>query len=389
MSAPAPALRSTNKHMKKFLTIFTLLLFLFTFAPQAKAELTFKRSLWKGMSGSDVKALQESLSKIPGIYDGGSATGYFGASTDAAVKRLQLREGVVSTASEAAGYGMVGQKTLAKINEIMLRGSTAATSSQITYKPAATSTPAAATSTPAVATSTPAAPKVALPVADTTAPVRSFGSPSNTLPTGAAEIKISLMTNESARCYWSNLPNTPFGEMATSFSITGGLTHSFVIKNITYGDYAFFVKCRDQYVNTNTSDYPIIFSIERRYSGRDYDSPRVFMSSPTNGDSIAEGRVSLSAAAADNAGVAGVSFFLNKYDLNAEDTTTPFGIAVMLVPGSYSAFAVARDADGNRATSTPVAFTVTPKVKSATGWYQSSAAGVFYAFAQIFEWLFR
>ena len=368
--------------MKKFLTIFTLLLFLFTLAPHARAELTFKRSLWKGMSGSDVKALQESLSKIPGIYDAGT-TGYFGASTDTAVKQLQVREGVVSTMSEAAGYGTVGQKTLAKINEIVLRGSTAATSSQITSKPAATSTPI-------MASSTKAAPKAVLPVRDTAPPVRSFGSPSNTLPTGAAEIKISLMTNESARCYWSNLPNTPFGEMATSFSITGGLTHSFVIKNITYGDYAFFVKCRDQYVNTNTSDYPIIFSIERRYSGRDYDSPRVFMSSPTNGDSIAEGRVSLSAAAADNAGVAGVSFFLNTYDLNAEDTTPPFGIAVMLVPGSYSAFAVARDADGNRATSTPVAFTVTPKMDaSAVNLYQSSVAGVFYAFAQIFELLFR
>ena len=369
--------------MKKFLTIFTLLLFLFTLAPVARAELTFKRSLWRGMSGSDVKALQESLSKIPGIYDGGSATGYFGASTDTAVRRLQVREGVVSIMSEAAGYGIVGQKTLAKINEILLRGSTVATSSQIASKPAATSTPI-------MATSTKAAPKAVLPVRDTAPPVRSFGSPSNTLPTGAAEIKISLMTNESARCYWSNSPNTPFGEMATPFSTTGGLTHSFTARNVTMGDYAFFVKCRDQYVNTNTSDYPIIFSIERRYSGRDYDSPRVFMSSPTDGDSIAEGRISLSAAAADNAGVTGVNFFLNKYDLNAEDTTSPFGIAVMLVPGSYSTFAVARDADGNRATSTPVAFTVTPKAEaSAAIVRQSSAASVFYAFTQIFELLFR
>jgi len=368
--------------MKKFLTIFTLLLFLFSLAPQARAELTFKRSLWKGMSGQDVKALQESLRKIPGIYDGGSATGYFGVSTDAAVKRLQAREGVVSAMSEAAGYGMVGPKTLAKINEIVSRVSTA-TSSQITSKPAATSTPSAASSTPAAS-------KKALPVRDTAPPIRSWGSPSNTLPAGAAEIKISLMTNESARCYWSNSPHTPFSEMATSFSTTGGLTHSFIVRNAAVGDYAFFVKCRDQYANANISDYPIIFSIERRYSGRDYDAPRVFMSSPTNGDSIAEGRVNLSAAAADNAGVAGVSFFLNTYDLNAEDTTPPFGIAVMLVPGSYSAFAVARDADGNRATSTPVAFTVTPKVEaSAANLYQSSMASVFYAFAQFFELLFH
>src|SRR3989344_5674128 len=302
---------------------FALLLLLFGLAPQARAELTFKRSLWMGMSGQDVKALQESLRKIPGIYDGGSATGYFGASTDAAFKRLQAREGVVSAMSEAAGYGMVGQKTLAKINEIVSRVSTATTSSHIASKPAATSTPIAATSTQA-------APKAVLPVRDTAPPIRSLGSPSNTLSAGAAEIKLSLMTNESARCYWSNSPNTPFGEMATPFSTTGGLTHSFIVRNAAVGDYAFFVKCRDQYANTNISDYPIIFSIERRYSGGDHDSPRVFMSAPTNGDSVAEGQVSLSAAAADNAGVAGVSFFLNTYDLNAEDTTPPFGVAVML-----------------------------------------------------------
>ena len=341
------------------------------------------RTLHKGMSGSDVQTLQKYLTLMPDLYPAGSVTGYFGSATEAAIKLLQVREGLVDPKTAGAEYGTVGPKTLATIRKIVLQGSPATTTLQTAPKPAATSTPAAATSTPA-------APKAALPVRDTTAPIRSFGSPSNTLSTGASEIKISLMTNEPARCYWSNLPNTPFGEMATSFSITGGLTHSFVIKNITYGDYAFFVKCRDQYVNTNTSDYPIIFSIERRYSGRDYDSPRVFMSSPTNGDSIAEGRVSLSAAAADNAGVVGVNFFLNGYDLNAEDTAPPFGIAVMLEPGEYSAFAVARDAGRNRATSTPVAFTVTPKVKTAAAsWYQSSAASVFYAFAQIFEWLLR
>ena len=341
------------------------------------------RTLRKGMSGSDVQTLQKYLKLMPDLYPAGSVTGYFGSATEMAIKLLQAREGLVDPKSAGAEYGTVGPKTLATINEIVSRTSTATTTPQIASKLAATSTAAAATSTPA-------APKAALPVLDTTPPIRSFGSPSNTLPTGALEIKISLMTNESARCYWSNSPNTPFGEMATPFSTTGGLTHSFIVRNAATGDYAFFVKCRDQYVNTNTSDYPILFSIERRYSGGDHDSPRVFMSAPTNGDSVAEGQVSLSAAAADNAGVAGVSFFLNTYDLNAEDTTPPFGVAVMLEPGAYSTFAVARDADGNRATSTLVAFTVTPKKEaSSVTVYQSSSASVFYAFAQIFEWLFR
>lgn len=309
------------------------------------------RTLRKGMRGSDVQTLQQYLQRMPDIYPDGSVTGYFGSATELAIKLLQARAGLVDPRSAGPEYGTVGPKTLAtinaKINKSAPRSGTATTSLQ-TLSPAATST-------------APAALKAALPARDTTAPIRSRGSPSNTLPAGAAEITVSLMTNEPARCYWSNTPRTPFGEMASPFSTTGGTFHSFVIKNVTVGDYIFFVKCRDKYVNTNTSDYPVLFSIERRYSGRDYDLPRVFMSAPTDGDTVVEGQVSLSAAAADNAGVVGVGFFLNEYDLNAEDTTPPFGVTVMLTPGAYRAFAVARDADGNRATSTPVAFSVVAK----------------------------
>lgn len=319
--------------------------------------LKYVRTLRKGMRGSDVQALQEYLKRMPDIYPDGSVTGYFGSATEIAMKLLQAREGLVDPKSAGAEYGTVGPKTLAKITELASRGSIATTSSQ---KPLQ-----AATSTKLTTSTTATTSKMALPASDTAPPVRSQGSPSNTLSAGAAEITISLMTNESARCYWSNTPRTPFGEMATPFSTTGGTFHSFVIKNVNVGDYAFFVKCRDTYVNTNTSDYPILFSIERRYSGRDYDPPRVFMSAPTEGDAVVEGQVGLSAAAADNAGVAGVGFFLNGYDLNAEDVTTPFGIAVMLEPGAYRAFAVARDADGNRATSTPVAFSVVVKTSAA------------------------
>ena len=318
------------------------------------------RTLRKGMQGSDVQTLQKYLQRMPDIYPDGSVTGYFGSATELAIKLLQAREGLVDPKSAGAEYGAVGPKTLAKINAIINKsasqGGMATTSLQMP--------PQAATSTKP-ATSTPAASKAALPARDTTPPLRSRGSPSNTLPAGAPEITVSLMTNEPARCYWSNTPRTPFGEMATSFSTTGGTFHSFVIKNVTVGDYSFFVKCRDTYVNTNTSDYPILFSIERRYSGRDYDLPRVFISAPTDGDAVVEGQVALSAAAADNTGVAGVSFFLNGYDLKAEDVTPPFGVAVMLEPGAYRAFAVARDADGNRATSTPVAFSVVAKTSAA------------------------
>lgn len=310
--------------------------------------LTLKRTLQKGAKGDDVKALQEYLKRIPGIYPNGSATGYFGVATEAAIQRLQKREGLVDSQYSGVGYGVVGAQTLAKINEMVSNAEPIKTVG-------ATSTPSSlppATTTPPLQTS--------LPLRDTSPPVRT-GSSFATLPLATSEVRISLTTNEPARCYWSNTPGTPFEYMTTAFAVTGGTTHSSLIESITAGDYAFFAKCRDQYLNTNTSDYPILFSIERRYSGRDRNPPRVVMSAPTSGDVTTEGLTNLSAATADNIGVAAVNFLLNSRDLGAEDTTSPFGVSLMLKKGTYSVVAVARDVDGNYATSTTVIFSVTAK----------------------------
>ena len=51
-----------------------------------------ERSLSYGMSGNDVKDLQEQLRALPSIYPSGKVTGYFGAATQAAVKRFQKQE---------------------------------------------------------------------------------------------------------------------------------------------------------------------------------------------------------------------------------------------------------------------------------------------------------
>ncbi|OGG76875.1 hypothetical protein A3B35_00275 [Candidatus Kaiserbacteria bacterium RIFCSPLOWO2_01_FULL_54_24] len=130
------------------------------------------------------------------------------------------------------------------------------------------------------------------------------------------------------------------------------------------GDFSYFVRCRDGSLNVNTSDYPILFSTEYRVTGRDPYMPRVFMSSPTNNDTFTEGILMLSAAATDNIGISTVRFFLNGEDLDAEDVTPPYGVGLVLGPGVYTAFAVASDMDGNRATSTKVNFVVTVKKKA-------------------------
>lgn len=153
--------------------------------------------------------------------------------------------------------------------------------------------------------------------------------------------------------------------MTSAFGVTGGTVHTTAMTwQAAPGDYAFYVRCRDGNFNTNTTDYPIIFSIEHPQLWDTYP-PRVFMSYPTGEESITEGFTTLSAVAADDTTIAHVRFFLRDQDLGIEDATPPHAVSVLLTPGAYTVFAVAQDKGGNRATSSPVAFSVTPKPASA------------------------
>lgn len=316
----------------------------------------YARVLRVGMSGTDVKALQEALLSIPNTYDS-EATGYFGKLTEDAVKRFQERENIAR--SSTPGYGQVGPKTAAKINE-MLGKRVPSTSAPVSSAPqAASSTPkstASTSSTPITQTNKSAT----TPSKDTTPPVRSGGFPSNVI-SATTTIIISLATNEWARCYWSNTPGTPYEFMTTALKAPKGTLHTHTLWSVSPGNYAFFVKCQDSAQNMNAGDYPILFSIEYGESGGDKHPPRVVMSAPTEGESVVEGLTTLSAAASDNRGVTGVRFFLNSQDLKFEDPSSPFSVAVMLTPGTYRVFAIAHDLAGNRATSTEVSFTITKK----------------------------
>ena len=80
-----------------------------------KTELAFTKTLKRGMTGDDVKKLQEFLKQFPDIYPEGLVTGYYGAKTEAAVRKLQEKEGVEAV-------GAVGPKTLTKLNELAATG---------------------------------------------------------------------------------------------------------------------------------------------------------------------------------------------------------------------------------------------------------------------------
>ncbi len=97
----------------------------------------------------------------------------------------------------------------------------------------------------------------------------------------------------------------------------------------------------------------------------DTTAPTVSITAPTNGSSVQGSNVAITATAADNVGVAGVSFYLDQTppngQLGAEDTASPYSATwntTTLVNGSHTLTAVARDAAGNKTTSAVVTVTV-------------------------------
>lgn len=74
-------------------------------------------NLSPGSSGTGVSCLQQLLAQT-GDYTYGQATGYYGSVTQAAVQRYQAREGIVSSGDpQSTGYGAVGARTRAALNE--------------------------------------------------------------------------------------------------------------------------------------------------------------------------------------------------------------------------------------------------------------------------------
>jgi hypothetical protein len=94
--------------------------------------------------------------------------------------------------------------------------------------------------------------------------------------------------------------------------------------------------------------------------GGDTTAPTASITSPTSGQRIS-GTITATASAADAVGVAGVQFFIDGQPFGAEDTSTPFNVAVnttSMSNGGHTISARARDAAGNTTNSTSVAFTV-------------------------------
>lgn len=75
---------------------------------QAEKQLKFNRSLYRGLSGDDVRDLQELLALDPDILDAASITGYFGPKTEKALRKWQKKHGI-------SAIGIFGPASQAKL----------------------------------------------------------------------------------------------------------------------------------------------------------------------------------------------------------------------------------------------------------------------------------
>jgi len=91
----------------------------------------------------------------------------------------------------------------------------------------------------------------------------------------------------------------------------------------------------------------------------DVTAPTVSITSPANGATVT-GTIDVTADASDDVGVAGVQFMLDGSPLGAEDTSAPYSTSwdPSGLSGPHFLTASARDAAGNRTTSSVVMVTV-------------------------------
>ena len=117
--------------------------------------------------------------------------------------------------------------------------------------------------------------------------------------------------------------------------------------------------------NAAATDYYVVvdaFDVTSPGGGTPADTtpPTVSITSPTSGSTVS-GTTVVTAAAADNVGVAGVRFLVDGAQVGAEDTAAPYQASwntTSVTNGGHTVTAQARDAAGNTTTSAPITVTV-------------------------------
>jgi chitodextrinase len=174
-----------------------------------------------------------------------------------------------------------------------------------------------------------------------------------TAPTGGTTVAATLSVTAAA--------SDNVGVTGVQFKLDGAnlgaevttppYTVSWLTTAASPGAHALTAVARDAAGNRTTST-----AVTVTVAGGDTTPPTVSITGPTAGASVA-GTVSVTATAADNIGVAGVQFQLDGANLGAEVTTAPYSVSwtsTTTTNATHALTAIARDAAGNRTTSTAV-----------------------------------
>lgn len=188
------------------------------------------------------------------------------------------------------------------------------------------------------------------PLADTTPPVRSGGQPTGTLAAGTTSATISVTTNEFSTCRYDTSAGVAYGSMVNVLDASvNALFHSKEMTGLSDGNtYTYYVRCQDVFLNANTNDSTITFSVGSVPG--DVTAPSKVIG--LQGDALNANQIALSwTPATDNVGVTGYEVHVAEsgadYTLGATSTTTS-AILSGLAPSTLHLLKVrARDAVGN------------------------------------------
>ncbi len=193
---------------------------------------------------------------------------------------------------------------------------------------------------------------------DTTAPsvMVTFPSSGSTV-SGTITVTASASDDGYVAGVQFQLDGAPLGPEVT----TAPYSVSWNTATATDGGHTLTAVARDGAGNTATSA-PISVNVSNGAApaGPDTTPPTVVITYPSSGSTVS-GTITVTANASDDVRVAGVQFQLDGAPLGAEATTQPYSAkwyTTMVSNGSHTLTAVASDAAGNTATSSPVSVIV-------------------------------
>jgi hypothetical protein len=128
----------------------------------------------------------------------------------------------------------------------------------------------------------------------------------------------------------------------------------------TNGTHALTAEARDAAGNIGTST-AVTVAVNNATTTQDTTAPTVAITSPADG-AVITGENTVTVSATDNVGVVGVTLLFDGEIAGGEATSAPYAFgwnSLGVTNGTHTIAALARDAAGNTATSTPVGINVT------------------------------